>query len=115
MSLDHTSPVRLMKQNLGKPVEIRLKWGTLSYHGIFVSADRYMNFRLKHVLEVREDQASPIGEVLIRCNNVLFFRVLEGTEAERVLEQVPVLAPEVETEVKEGKPEAEAGDGDTEM
>lgn len=58
----------------GKPVIIRLKWGQ-EYHGLLVSVDAYMNFQLVDAEEWIEGECKgPLGEVMIRCNNVLYVR-----------------------------------------
>lgn len=61
---------------------MRLKWNKTEYKGTLLSIDNYMNLQLDEAYEVireadgkREEQ---IGEIFIRCNNVLFVR--EDTE-----------------------------------
>lgn len=45
------------------------------YIGILVSADSYMNFQLANSEEYIDGQyAGNLGEILIRCNNVLYVR-----------------------------------------
>ncbi|KAA8496829.1 Small nuclear ribonucleoprotein F [Porphyridium purpureum] len=62
---------------VGKPVAVRLKWG-LEYRGILVSVDSYMNFLLKDAEEIVDDVLTgKLGEILIRCNNVLYVRGVE--------------------------------------
>ncbi|DBA02023.1 TPA: hypothetical protein N0F65_000270 [Lagenidium giganteum] len=68
----------------GKPVVARLKWG-MEYKGILVSVDSYMNLQLANTEEyINGQSAGNLGEVLIRCNNVLFVRGLKEGEAEPV-------------------------------
>ena len=58
----------------GKPVIAKLKWG-MEYKGYLVSVDSYMNLQLASTEEWIDDQFSGnLGEVLIRCNNVLYLR-----------------------------------------
>ena len=52
----------------------KLKWG-MEYKGYLVSVDSYMNLQLASTEEWIDDQFSGnLGEVLIRCNNVLYLR-----------------------------------------
>jgi small nuclear ribonucleoprotein F len=61
-------------------VIVRLKWG-IEYQGKLVSFDKYMNLQLKDTEEVIAGQTTgKLGEILIRCNNVLF--VKEGNNDE---------------------------------
>lgn len=56
----------------GQIVKVKLKWG-MEYQGKLESADAYMNLQLSHTDEFLEGQfAGHLGEVLIRCNNVLY-------------------------------------------
>ena len=58
----------------GKPVIIKLKWG-MEYRGYLVSVDSYMNVQLANTEEyVNNKLAGTLGEVLIRCNNILYVR-----------------------------------------
>lgn len=58
----------------------RLKWG-MEYKGILVSVDSYMNMQLANTEEyINGEPAGNLGEVLIRCNNVLFVRGLREDE-----------------------------------
>jgi len=68
-------------QNLtGKPVFVRLKWG-LEYKGYLVSTDSYMNLQLANAEEFQDEKSNGmLGEIFIRCNNVLYIRevITEG-------------------------------------
>eukprot|EP01041_Mallomonas_annulata_P005492 gene5492-11052_t len=58
----------------GNPVFVKLKWG-MEYKGILMSVDSYMNIQLADTEEYIDGQlAGNLGEVLIRCNNVLYIR-----------------------------------------
>jgi len=58
----------------GKKVSVKLKWG-MEYKGILVSADTYMNLQLEDTHEyVDGNYTGNLGEVLIRCNNVLYIK-----------------------------------------
>lgn len=64
----------------GKAVVARLKWG-MEYRGVLVSVDSYMNLQLADTEEfINGEPAGNLGEVLIRCNNVLFVRGLRDDE-----------------------------------
>eukprot|EP01028_Stygiella_incarcerata_P008865 TRINITY_DN3992_c0_g1_i1.p1 TRINITY_DN3992_c0_g1~~TRINITY_DN3992_c0_g1_i1.p1 ORF type:complete len:113 (-),score=48.11 TRINITY_DN3992_c0_g1_i1:174-512(-) len=63
-------------------VAVKLKWG-MEYRGILGSVDAYMNFQLLDTEEWIDGTLSGnVGEVLIRCNNVLYVRELNGEEKE---------------------------------
>lgn len=68
----------------GKPVIIKLKWG-MEYRGYLVSVDSYMNVQLANTEEFIDGKlAGSLGEVLIRCNNILYIReVPEEGEAQQ--------------------------------
>jgi small nuclear ribonucleoprotein F len=56
----------------GQQVKVKLKWGT-EYMGKLESADAYMNLLLTGTEEYIDGEcAGELGEVLIRCNNVLY-------------------------------------------
>ena len=55
----------------------------MEYQGKLESADAYMNLQLKECEEFLDGQfAGFLGEVLIRCNNVLYIQALPAEEAE---------------------------------
>ncbi|XP_037745456.1 uncharacterized protein LOC102941641 [Chelonia mydas] len=61
----------------GKPVMVKLKWG-MEYKGYLVSVNGYMNMQLANTEEYIDGALSGhLGEVLIRCNNVLYIRGVE--------------------------------------
>lgn len=64
----------------GKTIKVRLKWG-MEYQGKLESADEYMNLQLSNCEEFIDAQfAGFLGEVLIRCNNVLYVQALPAEE-----------------------------------
>ena len=66
----------------GKAVKVKLKWG-MEYQGKLESADAYMNLQLKECEEFLDGQfAGFLGEVLIRCNNVLYIQALPAEDAQ---------------------------------
>lgn len=63
-----------MGELVGHAVIVKLKWGQ-EYRGRLVSMDSYMNFQLSETEEWMEGEcAGQLGEVMIRCNNVLYVR-----------------------------------------
>ncbi|RWR94148.1 putative small nuclear ribonucleoprotein F [Cinnamomum micranthum f. kanehirae] len=77
------NPKPFLNNLTGKPVIVKLKWG-MEYKGYLVSVDSYMNLQLANTEEYVEGQFSGnLGEILIRCNNVLYLRgVPEDEEIE---------------------------------
>jgi len=66
---------------MGKRVRIRLKWGQ-EYEGSLTSSDAYMNIQLLQTQEFVDGQyAGFLGEVLIRCNNILYIKAADVKEA----------------------------------
>ena len=58
----------------GQPVAVKLKWG-MEYRGILLSVDAFMNLQLANTEEyIDGEMAGNLGEVLIRCNNVMYIR-----------------------------------------
>merc|ERR1712086_18884 len=61
----------------GKAVMVKLKWGH-EYKGYLVSVDAYMNLQLAQTEEFIDGNfTGKLGEVLVRCNNVLYVRGCE--------------------------------------
>ncbi|KAH1170971.1 small nuclear ribonucleoprotein F-like [Mauremys mutica] len=66
----------------GKPVMVKLKW-EMEYKDYLVSVDGYMNMQLANTEEYVDGALSGhFGEVLIRCNNVLYIRGAEEEDGE---------------------------------
>ncbi|KAF4998399.1 hypothetical protein ACHAPU_003466 [Fusarium lateritium] len=75
MSFAPYNPRDLLKDLVGKQVLARLKWGEVEYKGTLVSIDSYMNIQLSGTEEYIADKPTgSLGQVLIRCNNVLWVR-----------------------------------------
>ncbi|KAI8890330.1 small nuclear ribonucleoprotein F [Backusella circina FSU 941] len=71
------NPKPFLTQLTGKPVAVKLKWGG-EYHGYLMSVDNYMNLQLANTEEFQNGvSVGTLGEVLIRCNNVLYIRGVE--------------------------------------
>lgn len=74
MALKLVNPKMFLFELIGKEVIVKLKWGQ-EYKGILVSTDAYMNIQLSGTREfIKDEFAGDLGEILIRCNNVLHVR-----------------------------------------
>ena len=68
--------------SVDKDIVVRLKWGETEYKGRLVSVDLYMNIQLSNTEEfVNGVSSGTLGQVLIRCNNVLWIGQADGVEA----------------------------------
>jgi small nuclear ribonucleoprotein F len=68
------NPKPFLANLTGKEIIVRLKWG-MEYKGTLLSTDAYMNLHMARAEEwVRSKYAGQLGEILIRCNNVLYIR-----------------------------------------
>jgi len=78
------NPKPFLNELTGKAVIVKLKWG-MEYKGFLVSVDAYMNLQLASTEEYIDGAfQGNLGEVLIRCNNVLYLRgVAEDMEADK--------------------------------
>lgn len=71
----------LILHRINEEVIVRLKWGQTEYKGILVSVDSYMNIQLNNTEEyIDRKQTGTLGQVLIRCNNVLWVSAAKGVE-----------------------------------
>ncbi|TIA84049.1 hypothetical protein E3P98_00426 [Wallemia ichthyophaga] len=77
MSVQPVNPRPFLNDLTGKAVQVRLKWG-LDYKGYLVSVDNYMNLQLANTEEFQNEKSNgALGEVFIRCNNVLWLKEAE--------------------------------------
>ncbi|CAG8589975.1 1382_t:CDS:2 [Diversispora eburnea] len=77
MAFQPVNPKPFLQELTGKPVIVRLKWG-MEYKGYLVSVDSYMNLQLANTEEfIDGNSTGALGEILIRCNNVLYIRGIE--------------------------------------
>ena len=68
------NPVPFLTGLVEKEVMVKLKWG-MEYKGKLLSFDSYMNLQLGDTEEIVEGEGTGVlGEVLVRCNNVLYIR-----------------------------------------
>ncbi|KAH0606310.1 uncharacterized protein H6S33_003971 [Morchella sextelata] len=73
MSFVPINPRPMLQSLVNKPVVVRLKWGQTEYKGTLVSVDSYMNIQLSGTEEFVDGKSTgSLGQVLIRCNNVLW-------------------------------------------
>jgi small nuclear ribonucleoprotein F len=85
----------------GQLVKVKLKWG-MEYQGRLQSADAYMNLQLVETEEFLDGQfAGFLGEVLIRCNNVLYIQAAPKEEDEDDDARVPPQVAEDDAAMKE--------------
>ncbi|KAJ8928167.1 hypothetical protein NQ314_019294 [Rhamnusium bicolor] len=76
------NPKPFLNSLTGKAVMVKLKWGH-EYKGYLVSVDGYMNLQLANTEEyIDGNPTGNLGEVLIRCNNILFIRGAEEEDEE---------------------------------
>jgi len=67
------NPRPFLQALIDKQVLVRLKWGTTEYKGTLVSVDSYMNLQMSGTEEFVDGKSTgSLGQVLIRCNNVLW-------------------------------------------
>lgn len=65
------NPKPFLVELTGKHVMVKLKW-SMDYRGFLLSVDNYMNLQLTNTEEFISGQfTGALGEILIRCNNVL--------------------------------------------
>lgn len=69
------NPKPFLQSLIGAPIVARLKWGQ-EYKGMLVSIDSYMNIQLANAEEFQDGNSMGElpGELLIRCNNILYIR-----------------------------------------
>ena len=71
----------------GKTVLVKLKWG-MEYKGQLVSVDSYMNVQLIDTEEyISGEKSGDLGEVLIRCNNVMYIRGVPEEDNSKMQEE----------------------------
>lgn len=79
------NPKPYLQELLQKQVLVRLKWGQ-EYRGKLQSFDNYMNLQLLDTEEFVDGKNNgALGEVMIRCNNVLW--ISGDTEPDTKMEE----------------------------
>jgi small nuclear ribonucleoprotein F len=85
MSQFIVNPKPFLVDLTGKTVKVKLKWG-MEYQGVLAAADAYMNLQLSATEEFLDGQfAGFLGDVLIRCNNVLYVQAAPAEEDEEAM------------------------------
>ena len=68
------NPKPYLQELVGKMILVKLKWG-MEYKGYLCSSDNYMNLQLLNAEEwIKGECRGVLGEILIRCNNILYIR-----------------------------------------
>ena len=76
------NPKPFLNGLLGKAVMCKLKWGH-EYKGYLVSVDGYMNLQMAQTEEfINGNCTGNLGDVLVRCNNILYVRGVEEENEE---------------------------------
>ena len=76
------NPMPFLQDLTGKSIQVKLKWGQV-YQGQLASSDSYMNLQLTNTEEfINGEFAGKLGEVLIRCNNVLYVKAAPVAKGE---------------------------------
>ncbi|KAK1761239.1 hypothetical protein QBC47DRAFT_369454 [Echria macrotheca] len=81
MSFVPVNPRPFLQDLINKDVIVRLKWNEAEYKGRLVSIDSYMNVQLSNTEEyINQKPTGTLGQVLIRCNNVLWITAADSAE-----------------------------------
>ncbi|KAJ3723215.1 small nuclear ribonucleoprotein SmF [Lentinula raphanica] len=73
-AVNPVNPKPFIQELTGKRIRVLLKWG-LEYRGFLVSTDGYINLQMVNTEEFQDGNSTgTLGEVLVRCNNVLYIR-----------------------------------------
>mmetsp|Transcript_18719 Transcript_18719/g.25181 ORF Transcript_18719/g.25181 Transcript_18719/m.25181 type:complete len:108 (+) Transcript_18719:2-325(+) len=76
------NPKPFLNDLTGKLVLVKLKWG-MEYKGTLKSIDPYMNLQMLNTEEwVDGSFRGNLGEVFVRCNNVLYIRGMAEEESD---------------------------------
>ncbi|KAI1471574.1 LSM domain-containing protein [Daldinia caldariorum] len=82
MSFVPINPRPMLQDLVNKDIVVRLKWGETEYHGRLVSSDSYMNIQMTNAQEYIDQKfTSDLGQILIRCNNVLWIKAADKGES----------------------------------
>ncbi|KAG9392730.1 Small nuclear ribonucleoprotein SmF [Carpediemonas membranifera] len=69
-------PKQLLQANVDQLFCVKLKWGP-EYVGTFDAVDEFMNVSLRDASEyIMGSKKGAVGDIVIRCNNVLYMREL---------------------------------------
>ncbi|KAI1932085.1 hypothetical protein LOZ58_004037 [Ophidiomyces ophidiicola] len=79
MSFVPLNPRPMLQSLINEDVVVHLKWGQTEYKGQLISVDSYMNLQLSNTEEFIDGKnTGTLGQVLIRCNNVLWISSAKG-------------------------------------
>lgn len=82
MSTVPVNPKPFLNDLTGKQCLVKLKWGQ-EYKGLLKSIDGYMNLQIVNSQEWEDGNfKGNLGEILIRCNNVLYIRGVQEDDDE---------------------------------
>ncbi|KAI1374851.1 LSM domain-containing protein [Hypoxylon crocopeplum] len=82
MSFVPVNPRPMLQDLVNKDIVVRLKWGETEYRGRLVSSDSYMNIQLTNAQEFIDQKfTSDLGQILIRCNNVLWIKAADQSDS----------------------------------
>ncbi|KAH0477580.1 MAG: hypothetical protein KVP17_002689 [Porospora cf. gigantea B] len=74
------NPRPFLSSLVSRDVRVKLKWG-LEYQGSLKSFDNYLNLQLENAEEYQDETfKGKLGEILIRCNNVLYVKEVVSAE-----------------------------------
>lgn len=84
--MSHVNPKPFLNELAGQSVMVKLKWG-LEYKGTLKSVDTYMNMQLLNAEEWLDGNfKGSLGEIFIRCNNVLYVRAAKEQDEDSEME-----------------------------
>lgn len=73
MSFTPVNPKPFLRELVDHPVVVTLKFNSTQYRGTLVSTDNYFNVRLRDAEEIVDGRSrGQVGEIFVRCNNVLW-------------------------------------------
>ena len=76
-AMQPVNPKPFLKGLVNHRVGVKLKFNSTEYRGTLVSTDNYFNLQLNEAEEfVAGVSHGTLGEIFIRCNNVLYIREL---------------------------------------
>lgn len=76
LPFEPVNPRPFLADCIGQSVTVKLKWG-MDYTGVLISFDKYMNYQLAEATEwVNGENRGLLGDIIVRCNNVLYVQLL---------------------------------------
>ncbi|ODV61780.1 mRNA splicing protein SMX3, partial [Ascoidea rubescens DSM 1968] len=95
-----------MKSLVNKQVVVRLKWNNTEYKGLLLAVDGYMNLKIDDAYEyINGENKGRIGEIFIRCNNVLFIGEKQEDEEDEIVQNHSQKTDEIEIDIIKEKPQ----------